>query len=338
MNYGAIGAAIGFGIPVLPFLIAGVIAIRDKVKANREAEAEAIAKLKAEARSRDQAVKAAQQAAEVAQKARAAEAAEAAQKTRAATELKARALPLAQSYFRCYGDNGVAGTARLFSSVTCEKCGGRGTYFEAKQSVSVYQTPTACSDCKGTGKVTCNSVEATVEDVNAYFDEPCEVTWLIAELAKRLTPIPGGEFFIAELDGGKDSWTSTDYNEQIHEYTLCIFLTDKGEFKATKRTIDLFWLMGGRLSKSNKFREDIVTYNRFDELMIEFDFSFLCDVYNFERDSRSVHTSTYHLAWNQIIDAHEFYKDAKRTIRRHYKKGYGLLAALEAALKKLAYE
>jgi len=216
----------------------------------------------------------------------------------------------------------------------CTNCGGKGSYIETGSSVSFDRKPVVCPNCKGIGKTVQSGVKAQPDNVKTYYDEPCEVAGRIQQTAQQLARVITEDYTFSQKDGGSsfnkrayDYGTDTDQ----YEYELAFILTKSVEFKGLKTTKNeesrdqdtppYWYVLESDTSTSN------IAFRSIDDLLIEFDFEI--SLYD-ERPNGCNSLKTFHCISPYGYD--------KATIRRYFKKGYGLLTALEGALKRLGQQ
>jgi hypothetical protein len=232
-----------------------------------------------------------------------------------------------------YPDNG-----EILRLENCSRCVGKGSYFESSSSISFDRKPITCSVCGGSGKRIHSGKSATFEDVKDYFNEPCEVKEQIQEMAKKLVARNQGENIFATRSGGylwhldKDEYRTYTY---IDDYIYNFLLTEGAEFKVMRcvREIEEYECETPRYQYDRREKGEKtsnIELALIDELMIEFDFGFSL----YKADWQP---GNWRCTYNTYYDCKSYLsypiQGSFMKITRYFKKGYGLLGALESALQ-----
>ena len=225
-------------------------------------------------------------------------------------------------------EKGYPDQGRILVLARCTKCDGKGAYIPGSSSVSFAQKSEICPVCNGIGLTANHGITVAPEEVKAYVDEPCEVVGRIQELAGMLASLLGDSdsLLLQTISGFTHKYDPSlrgesgpiEWNTHTYRYLL---KSDKN-FELWHDDHEEYEYGAPHWSTHDNGTSRKRVEISIDVFLQGFDFS--CSVSN-TRNNR-IETSSYlgDCGWGNA------------TYTRKYKKGYGLLAALEAKLLELS--
>jgi hypothetical protein len=186
-----------------------------------------------------------------------------------------------------------------------------------------------CPECGGEGEVFLLGRPSSLDELEGYFNEPCEVTDRILECAKRLAGRTKGELEFAKSESNNyHTYSPVTSSARTDTWDYSFILTPGAVFRMKKS-------LTTKRDSTVKETAEYVELSSLDDLLVEFDFGIetrfdyqtVID-FNCRYDYNTYRDSFANSAGERKA---QHWKGERETYSRKYKKGYGLLSVLEKA-------